>query len=116
MLIYTIHIMAKARKSIGTKFKQEEQYTPRNSRETFLIDALSKTHDKKQMAALIRDLMSLSEIAEFANRLQMAKLILEGKSYAKIAQDIGVSTSTVTRVAHWLFSGCGGYQNVLKKK
>lgn len=100
---------------VMAKFKQEEYYSPRNKKEKFLVEVLTKVKDKKEMAALLRDLMTIAEIEEFANRLEIAKLLLKGKSYQKIAGEVGVSTATVTRVAHWLFSGCGGYQKVLKK-
>lgn len=108
--------MAGARKASVTKYKQEEQYKPRNKKEVNLIKALVLVKGEKEMSAFLRDLMTLPEIEEFSNRLEMAKLLLEGKSYLAIAKEIGVSTSTVTRVAYWLFSGCGGYQDVLKKK
>ncbi len=113
-IIYTYN-MGKLRKSWQAQFKQQEQFSPRNKKEELLIEALVKLKDKKEMTALLRDLMTLHEIEEFANRLEMARLLLKGKSYQKIADEIGVSTSTVTRVAHWLFSGCGGYQKVFKK-
>ncbi|MBI4008795.1 helix-turn-helix domain-containing protein [Candidatus Roizmanbacteria bacterium] len=56
----------------------------------------------------------MPEIEELANRLEIARLLLKGGSYQRIAKQTGVSTTTVTRVAHWLFKGCGGYQKVLK--
>lgn len=108
--------MAKARRSWITNYKQEEQYRPRNKKEKELIKVLVSVRDEKTMISLLRDLMTLPEIEEFANRLEIARLLLEGSSYLNVAEKTGTSTSTVTRVAHWLFSGCGGYQKVLKKK
>lgn len=108
--------MAGARKATITKYHQEEQYKPRNKKEELLAEAFTRIKDKTEMAAFLRDLMTLPEIEEFSNRLEMARLLLEGESYLAIAKKVGVSTSTVTRVSHWLFSGCGGYQGVLKKK
>lgn len=108
--------MAKMRKSWTAQFNKQEHYVPRNMKETSLLRTLVAVKDEKEMASLLRDLMTLPEIEEFANRLEIARLLLEGKSYLKVSQLTGVSTSTVTRVAHWLFSGCGGYQTVLRKK
>jgi len=59
--------------------------------------------------------MTPVEIEEFANRLEIARFLMMGESYLNIAKNTGVSTTTVTRVAHWLFKGCGGYQKVLTK-
>jgi len=44
----------------------------------------------------------------------MAKLLLRGWSYKRVAKELKVSTTTVTRVAYWLYRGCGGYQKALK--
>lgn len=59
-----------------------------------------------------RDLLTMAEIREFANRWQMVKMLYQGVSYSKIAAKLQVSTATVTRVAHWLKNGFGGYKAV----
>lgn len=96
-----------------TQFSKTESYRSRNDKEEFLIKAFLKLKSEKEMADFLRDLLTLPEIEEFANRLEIARLLLKGLSYQKIAKQTGVSTTTVTRVAHWLFKGCGGYQKVL---
>ena len=96
------------------KFSQNESYSPRNAREKMLANAFMKLNSEKEIASFLRDLLTLSEIEEFANRLEMAKLLARGWSYKRVAKELKVSTTTVTRVAHWLFRGCGGYQKVLK--
>jgi TrpR-related protein YerC/YecD len=95
---------------------RNESYSPRNSREKFLVEAFSKLNTKEEITNFLRDLFTLPEIEEFANRLEIARLLLEGGSYQRIAKRMGVSTTTVTRVAHWLFKGCGGYWKVLKRR
>jgi uncharacterized protein YerC len=54
----------------------------------------------------------MAELSEFANRWQIVKLLVEGNPYSTIAEQLSVSTATVTRVAHWLHSGTGGYKTV----
>ena len=69
-----------------------------------------------EVAKFLRDLLTEPEIAEFANRFQIAKsLWLKEGSYIAIAKKHGVSTTTVTRVAQWLHRGKGGYQLVLTR-
>jgi TrpR-related protein YerC/YecD len=58
--------------------------------------------------------MTTQEIQEFANRLETARLLYKGDSYKEVSKKTGVSTTTVTRVAHWLYNGCGGYWKYLK--
>ncbi len=96
------------------KYSQNESYSPRNTKEKMLTNAFLKLQTEKETANFLRDLLTLSEIEEFANRLEMAKLLARGWSYKRVAKELKVSTTTVTRVAHWLFRGCGGYQKVLK--
>ena len=106
--------MAQMRKSTSTEYKKIEQYRPRNDREMLLIKALSNLK-QDDVAALLRDMLTLAEIEEFSNRLMIVKLLDAGLPYLEIAKEVGTSTTTVTRVAHWLYNGCGGYQSLLKK-
>lgn len=94
--------------------QKTQSFIPRNEKEKALCSAFLKLKSEKEVAAFIRDLFTLPEIEEFANRLEIARLLKKGESYLKIAKQTGVSTTTVTRVAQWLNSGCGGYQQVLK--
>lgn len=107
--------MANVRKSESTTYEKRETYVPKNEREIRLIKALVLLKTEGDSAALLRDMLTPAEIEEFANRLEIAKLLGEGLPYLEIAKQVGTSTTTVTRVAHWLFNGCGGYQAVLKK-
>lgn len=87
--------------------------TPKNypSREIQeLLGAILKLKKSKEAADFFRDLLTMAELKEFANRWQMVKLLTEGKSYMFIAQKLKVSTTTVSRVAHWLHNGMGGYR------
>lgn len=90
------------------------KYSPKNDREKLLIKALINATTPQHMANLLRDLLTPAEITEFANRITIANLLLKKKSYLEIAKQVGVSTTTVTRVAHWLNNGCEGYKAVLK--
>ncbi|OGK39691.1 hypothetical protein A3F34_02965 [Candidatus Roizmanbacteria bacterium RIFCSPHIGHO2_12_FULL_44_10] len=80
-----------------------------------MVSALVSLRSETDMSAFMRDLMTLPEIEEFSNRLEIARLLLEGHSYEMIAKKAEVSTTTVTRVAHWLFKGSGGYWKALKR-
>lgn len=106
--------MVKVRKAVSTQFSQEEYYKPRNEKEKNLIRVLLTIKNDKDMACFLRDILTLAEIEEFANRLEIARLIFKGNSYQEIADKTKVSTTTVSRVAHWLFNGCGGYYKVIK--
>lgn len=46
---------------------------------------------------LIDDLLTEEEILDLAQRLKIAKLILEEETYDEIAEKVGTSTSTVSK-------------------
>lgn len=92
-----------------------EVYKPRNEREKLLMSAFVSLKSVEEAATLLRDMLTPAEIEEFANRFTIAKLLTKGLPYLEIAKQVGTSTTTVTRVAHWLYNGCGGYIAVLKR-
>lgn len=67
-----------------------------------------------EVALLLRDVGTLSELRAWSERLEVAKQLMQGKTYRQIAKNIGASTTTVTRVAKFLESGEGGYRHVLR--
>lgn len=50
-----------------------------------------------------------------AERWKVVRLLDQGVSYRNISNRTGASTATVTRVAHWLNHGTGGYPIALKQ-
>ena len=77
-----------------------------------LFHAIVSLKSTNEAAKFFRDLLTMAEIREFANRWAMVKLLYKGESYLSISKKLKVSTSTVTRVAHWLKNGFGGYKSV----
>ena len=107
--------MANVRKASKISINETESYAPRNKKEEFLVKAFLKLKTEKEVANFLRDLLTLAEIEEFANRLEIVRLLFKGQSYKEIADETKVSTTTVSRVAHWLFSGTSGYYKVISR-
>lgn len=82
-----------------------------------LIKAVTSLKNELEVQHFLRDLLTPAEIAEFAKRFEIAKqLWTTNKPYLEIAQKTKTSTTTVTRVAHWLYqAGLNGYKTVLKR-
>ena len=98
------------------QIKPRDTFKPSSKEEKRLIEAFLQLQDEKEMASFLRDLMTTAEIEEFSNRLEIARLLLtEEMNYSEISKKVGTSTTTVTRVAQWLFKGCGGYVTVLRR-
>lgn len=55
-------------------------------------------------------------ILDLAQRIKIAKLILDGKTYDEIAVKVETSTSTVSKIGQIIKYGKGGLEKVLAKK
>lgn len=82
-----------------------------------LIQAVSYLKGEKEITGFLRDLLTPAEIEEFSRRFQIAKLLWTTKlPYVEIAEKVGTSTTTVTRVGQWLYKeSWHGYNKVLQR-
>jgi TrpR-related protein YerC/YecD len=80
-----------------------------------LLDALLDLEDPAEAAAFLRDLCTLGELRDLAQRWAVARLLDAGLHYSEISRRTGASTATITRIASWLKHGEGGYRSALAK-
>jgi TrpR-related protein YerC/YecD len=80
-----------------------------------LVAAFVRVRDPEVMTAFLHDLCTTAELDAMGQRLHVARLVSEAVPYQEISRRTGASTATVTRVAHWLRYGEGGYGAVLKR-
>ena len=81
-----------------------------------LFEAILSLKTRPEVEAFFRDVCTLGELELMAQRWQVAQLLsLEALPYTEIARRTGASTTTVTRVAHWLRHGEGGYEVALSR-
>ena len=80
-----------------------------------LLEAILSLRDKDECRAFLQDLCTVQELMGFAQRLQVAKLLLAGATYESIRQRFPVSSSTITRINTALQFGSGGYRSVLSR-
>ena len=80
-----------------------------------LFDAIQSLETRDETESFFRDLCTLSELEAMAHRWEVARLLEQGLPYLEIAERTGASTTTVTRVAHWLRHGEGGYRQALDR-
>lgn len=81
-----------------------------------LLDAILSLRTRDEAARFLRDLCTLAELETLAHRWQVAQLVDQGLPYHEVARRAGASTATVTRVAHWLRHGEGGYRLALERR
>lgn len=78
-----------------------------------LLDVLAAIDDKDVLFALLEDMFTIREIRESSQRLAVARMLDQGKSYAKIESATGASATTIARVSKCLSYGAGGYRAAL---
>lgn len=71
------------------------------------LDSLDETE------RFFRDLCTLNELRDMAQRWAVVRRLDAGQHYAEISRDTGASTATITRIASWLNHGEGGYRQIL---
>jgi TrpR-related protein YerC/YecD len=72
--------------------------------------------DRPAAERFFRDLCTLRELRDLAQRWQVVRLLDAGRHYAEISRETGASTATITRIASWLNHGAGGYREALARR
>ena len=80
-----------------------------------LCEAFLTLETIDEMYAFLEDVATIGEIKALAQRLEVARLLNESKTYPQIAQQTGASTATISRVKKFLDYGANGYQTVLDR-
>ncbi len=80
-----------------------------------LIAALLLLNTPEDARRFLRDLCTIGELHDMAQRWAVARLLDEGMHYAEISRRTGASTATITRIASWLNHGEGGYRMMLDR-
>jgi len=81
-----------------------------------LIETVVELQTSSEAERFLRDLCTLSELEAMAHRWQVARLVDEGLPYHEVSRRTGASTTTVTRVAHWLRHGEDGYRLAIDRQ
>jgi TrpR-related protein YerC/YecD len=80
-----------------------------------LVEAILRLDERDAAERFLRDLCTLGEIHDMAQRWAVVRLLDAGMHYAEISRRTGASTATITRIASWLNHGEGGYREMLER-
>ncbi|HOJ92807.1 MAG TPA: YerC/YecD family TrpR-related protein [Dictyoglomaceae bacterium] len=81
----------------------------------FLIKAILSLKNEEEVLRFLEDICTVIEIKELAQRLQIASMLYDGKSYEEIEKETGTSSATISRVKKFLNYGADGYKLVLER-
>ena len=77
--------------------------------------AILELQDIEECYKFFEDVATINEVKALAQRLQVAKLLSDKKTYTEIAEITGASTATISRVNRCLNYGSDGYNLILEK-
>jgi TrpR-related protein YerC/YecD len=80
-----------------------------------LFRAVLTLQDVEDCYRFFEDICTVNEINAIAQRLQVAKLLSQKKTYNEIEQITGASTATISRINKCLVYGADGYKRVLDR-
>ena len=78
-----------------------------------LFEAILSLKDIRECYAFFEDICTVAEMKSLAQRLHVAVMLQQGKTYMEICETTGVSTATISRVNRSLEYGADGYKTVL---
>jgi TrpR-related protein YerC/YecD len=80
-----------------------------------LYTVITRLEDLDECRRFFRDLLTETEIREFAERWKVARMLYEGVPYTAIEDETGLSSRTIARVHKWLKRGKGGYTMMMRR-
>lgn len=93
--------------SSNSKIKSEEL--------DLLFKAILELENIDECYKFFEDVATINEIKALAQRIHVAKLLNDKKTYTDIADKTGASTATISRVNRYLNYGSEGYKLILKR-
>src|SRR5450759_2879402 len=85
----------------------------RSEHTSALFGAILRLETPLEAERFFRDLCTLGELRDMAQRWAVVRMLDAGLHYAEISKRSGASTATITRIASWLHHGEGGYRRQL---
>lgn len=80
-----------------------------------LFDAILTLKTREECYQFFDDIATINEIQSLSQRLQVAKMLKDGKTYSTIEKGTNASTATISRVRRCLDYGSGGYHIALDR-
>ncbi|AGB19745.1 MAG: hypothetical protein PWQ59_1332 [Thermoanaerobacterium sp.] len=80
-----------------------------------LFEAVLMLKDMEECYRFFEDIATINEVKSLAQRLQVAKMLRDRKTYIEIAEKTGASTATISRVNRALNYGANGYNLILDR-
>ena len=87
-----------------------------NKDKELIINTFRDLETRKELSSFLEDLLTEDEFLDLAQRIKIAKLILDGRTYDEIAEKVGTSTATVSKIGQVIKYGKGAFKKELGKR
>jgi len=81
----------------------------------FLFEGILSLETKEECYRFFEDICTINEIKAFEQRLQVARMLKDKRTYLDIAGTTGASTATISRINRALNYGSDGYKLILER-
>ncbi|MEG0308207.1 MAG: YerC/YecD family TrpR-related protein [Clostridium sp.] len=81
----------------------------------YLVDSIRSLKTREEVYRFLEDVCTINEIKAMEQRLQVARMLKERRTYLDIASTTGASTATISRVNRSLNYGNNGYRVVFDR-
>ena len=85
-----------------------------HEKEYALYELIAQISDPEDIRALFDDLCTRKEVANMAERVHAARLLLAGNTYSQVMAQADISSATLSRVSRCVQYG-SGYSRLLKQ-
>ena len=80
-----------------------------------LFEAIMSLKTKEECYTFFEDVCTINELLSLSQRLEVAKMLRQKKTYLEISEKTGASTATISRVNRSLIYGNDGYELVFER-
>jgi TrpR-related protein YerC/YecD len=92
-----------------------EKNARKNAMTDALFDAILSLETREDCYRFFEDLCTVKEVSDMAQRLEAAKMLLNGNTYEQIVRTVEISTATISRINRCIQYGSGGYKDTIEK-
>ena len=80
-----------------------------------LFDAVLTLESKEECYKFFEDVCTINELLSLSQRFEVAKMLMDKRTYLDISEKTGASTATISRVNRSLNYGNDGYEMVFSR-
>ena len=77
--------------------------------------AVLALQDEEECRKFFDDVATIKEVLDLSSRLEVARMLTDGRVFSDISKETGASSATISRVNKCLNYGEGGYSTVLDR-